>query len=77
MIHGQTPVDSRVCSLLGVQILGTGSYLPDNVVTNDDLRRSHGFDPDWIVNRTGIQERRFARRTRRPATSAPMPRPAA
>jgi 3-oxoacyl-[acyl-carrier-protein] synthase III len=45
---------------MGVQILGTGSYLPDNVVTNQDLRDSLGFDPDWIVNRTGIHERRFA-----------------
>jgi 3-oxoacyl-[acyl-carrier-protein] synthase-3 len=43
-----------------VQILGTGRYVPDRVVTNEDLRTSHGFDPDWIVNRTGIHERRFA-----------------
>jgi 3-oxoacyl-[acyl-carrier-protein] synthase III len=45
---------------MGVQILGTGSYLPDNVVTNRELHQSLGFDADWIVNRTGIQERRFA-----------------
>ncbi len=45
---------------MGVQVLGTGSYLPDNVVTNRDLHASLGFDPEWIVNRTGIQERRFA-----------------
>ncbi len=43
-----------------MQILGTGSYVPDNVVSNLDLRDSHGFDPEWIVNRTGIHERRFA-----------------
>jgi len=30
------------------------------VVSNNDLKDSHGFDPDWIVNRTGIHERRFA-----------------
>ncbi|MFO0956085.1 MAG: beta-ketoacyl-ACP synthase III [Isosphaeraceae bacterium] len=47
-------------TLTGVQILGTGSYAPDNVVTNEDLNVSHGFDPEWIVNRTGILERRFA-----------------
>ena len=29
-------------------------------MTNHDLQRTHGFDPDWIVNRTGIHERRFA-----------------
>jgi 3-oxoacyl-[acyl-carrier-protein] synthase-3 len=43
-----------------VQILGTGSYVPDNVISNLDLQETHGFDPEWIVNRTGIHERRFA-----------------
>ncbi len=33
---------------------------PSCVVSNQDLRETHGFDPDWIVNRTGIHERRFA-----------------
>ena len=42
---------------MGVQITGTGSYLPDNVVTNEDLARL-GCDPEWIVQRTGIHERR-------------------
>ena len=45
---------------MGVQIVGSGRYLPDNVVTNEDLLRTHGFDPEWVVNRTGIHERRFA-----------------
>ena len=54
-----TPVP-RTASLLGVQILGTGSYVPERVVTNDDLRELYGFDPEWIVNRSGIHERRFA-----------------
>jgi 3-oxoacyl-[acyl-carrier-protein] synthase-3 len=45
---------------MGVQILGSGRYVPEQVVTNHDLRETHGFDPDWIVNRTGIHERRFA-----------------
>jgi 3-oxoacyl-[acyl-carrier-protein] synthase III len=45
---------------MGVQILGSGRYLPETVVTNHDLLESHGFDPEWIVNRTGIHERRFA-----------------
>src|SRR6476646_6988625 len=60
MSNGINPAESRCSSLLGVQVLGTGSYLPDNVVTNKDLHSSHGFDPEWIVNRTGIHERRFA-----------------
>ena len=45
--------------LMGVQIVGTGSFVPDNVVTNDDLA-SLGCDADWIVKRTGIRERRHA-----------------
>ncbi len=60
MSNGQFLVDPPIHTLTGVQIVGTGSYVPEQVVTNDDLRVSHGFDPEWIVNRTGIQERRFA-----------------
>ena len=60
MTQGQSPADSPTRTLMGVQIVGTGSYLPDRVVTNADLLQTHGFDPDWIVNRTGIHERRFA-----------------
>ena len=48
-----------VRSLSGVQILGTGCFLPDRVVTNADLS-SLGCDPEWIVQRTGIRERRHA-----------------
>lgn len=48
----------RINSLTGVQILSVGSYVPDQVVTNEDLQRQYGFDPEWIVQRTGIQARR-------------------
>jgi 3-oxoacyl-[acyl-carrier-protein] synthase-3 len=42
------------------QFLGTGSYLPDRVVTNDDLAAT-GLDTsdEWIRTRTGIAERRI------------------
>lgn len=50
----------RTRSLLGVQVVGTGSYLPDNIVTNADLQARYGFDPAWIEQRTGIRERRHA-----------------
>ncbi|HEV3004996.1 MAG TPA: beta-ketoacyl-ACP synthase III [Pirellulales bacterium] len=46
--------------LTGFQVLATGSYVPDIVVTNEDLQTSLGFDPAWIAQRTGIRERRFA-----------------
>jgi 3-oxoacyl-[acyl-carrier-protein] synthase-3 len=50
----------RCRSLTGVRVLGTGSYVPDAVVTNDHLHARLGFDSDWIVKRTGILERRHA-----------------
>ncbi|HEY2882891.1 MAG TPA: ketoacyl-ACP synthase III, partial [Pirellulales bacterium] len=43
--------------LTGVQIVGTGSYVPEIVVRNEDLAQ-YGCDPDWIFKRTGIRERR-------------------
>jgi 3-oxoacyl-[acyl-carrier-protein] synthase-3 len=49
----------RKCSLTGVQILATGSYAPAHVVKNEDLQPL-GYDPDWIIQRTGIRERRRA-----------------
>jgi 3-oxoacyl-[acyl-carrier-protein] synthase III len=60
MTNGQIHLAPATRSLLGVQILSSGSYVPERVVTNQDLRETHGFDPEWIVNRTGIYERRFA-----------------
>jgi len=51
----------RTNSLLGVQILATGSYVPEHVVSNEDLRAQCGVDPAWIVQRTGILERRYCR----------------
>jgi 3-oxoacyl-[acyl-carrier-protein] synthase-3 len=44
-----------------VRIVATGSYVPDVVVTNDQLFNRFGFDSDWIVKRTGILERRHVR----------------
>src|SRR4249919_4090761 len=52
-------VRSPLRRLPGVQIIGTGSYVPENVVTNEDLARL-GCDADWIIQRTGIRERRHA-----------------
>jgi 3-oxoacyl-[acyl-carrier-protein] synthase-3 len=49
----------RLAKLTGVQIAATGSYVPDQVVPNEALE-SLGCDADWIVQRTGIQERRRA-----------------
>ncbi len=45
--------------LMGFRVAGTGSYVPERVVTNEDLA-ALGCDSDWIVRRTGILERRKA-----------------
>lgn len=41
------------------RISGMGSYVPDNVVTNDDLSKMMDTNDAWIQERTGIQERRW------------------
>src|SRR6516162_5060633 len=50
----------RCRRLTGVRILGTGSYVPDGVVTNEHLHHRLGHNSEWIVKRTGILERRHA-----------------
>src|SRR5262245_6962469 len=50
----------RCRRLMGVRVIGTGSYVPAAVVTHDHLQQRFGFDSDWIVKRTGILERRHA-----------------
>lgn len=45
----------------GLHILGTGRAAPDQIITNDDLARRVDTNDEWIVARTGIRERRFAR----------------
>jgi 3-oxoacyl-[acyl-carrier-protein] synthase III len=41
-------------------VLGCGSYLPGRVLTNEELAQSVDTSDDWIVQRTGIHERRIA-----------------
>ncbi|RRD40999.1 ketoacyl-ACP synthase III [Leptotrichia sp. OH3620_COT-345] len=42
-----------------IGILGTGSYLPEKVLTNDDLAKMVDTNDEWIRTRTGIIERRI------------------
>ena len=42
------------------KIIGTGSYLPEKIVTNKDLEKLVDTTDEWIVERTGIRERRAA-----------------
>lgn len=43
------------------RITGVGHYLPPNIVTNEGLSRMMDTSHDWIVERTGIEERRWFR----------------
>jgi len=48
-------------SSVGVFVAGTGSYVPEKVLTNDELATRVDTSDEWIVTRTGIKERRIAR----------------
>ncbi|NQV76983.1 MAG: 3-oxoacyl-ACP synthase, partial [Lutibacter sp.] len=41
------------------KITGLGYYVPDNVVTNEDLSQMMETNDEWIQERTGIKERRW------------------
>ncbi|MDY6954523.1 MAG: beta-ketoacyl-ACP synthase III [Thermodesulfobacteriota bacterium] len=43
-----------------IRIVGTGSSVPENIVTNHDLEERLDTTDEWIVQRTGIRERRIA-----------------
>jgi 3-oxoacyl-[acyl-carrier-protein] synthase-3 len=43
------------------QIIGCGAYLPENIVTNQELSKRVDTSDEWIRERTGIRERRIAR----------------
>lgn len=44
------------------KIAGIGKYLPETIVTNNDLTKVMDTSDEWIQERTGIQERRYAKR---------------
>ena len=45
---------------MGIRILGTGSYLPPKVVTNEDIAQSLETSDEWIYSHTGIHSRHVA-----------------
>ena len=51
------------------KISGLGFYLPENIVTNDDLSKIMDTSDEWIRERTGIKERRWIDRTSEDTTS--------
>lgn len=44
------------------KIAGIGYYVPENVITNEDLKKYMDTSDEWIQERTGIKERRYANR---------------
>lgn len=49
---------TRASGAIGVRIAGTGSAVPERRLTNDDLAKMVDTNDEWIVQRTGIRERR-------------------
>ncbi len=47
-----------------------GAYIPQNIITNDDLSKIVDTSDEWITKRTGIKERRFARENETTSTLA-------
>jgi 3-oxoacyl-[acyl-carrier-protein] synthase III len=47
-------------SILRSVVAGVGSYLPERLVTNDDLAKFVDTSDEWIVERSGIRQRHFA-----------------
>src|SRR6476469_3114713 len=51
------------------KIAGIGMYVPQHVVTNNDLLKYMDTTDEWIQERTGIKERRYAHRTEETTTT--------
>lgn len=52
-----TPSTQPFCTS---SIIGTGSYMPEKVLTNEDISKIVETSDEWITSRTGIKERRIA-----------------
>jgi 3-oxoacyl-[acyl-carrier-protein] synthase-3 len=55
--------------MLKTKIAGIGHYVPDHVITNADLEKLMATSDDWIVERTGIKERRYGERHKETTTT--------
>lgn len=51
---------SDKASGIEVCVAGTGSYVPERILTNDELSKMVDTSDEWILSRTGIRERRIA-----------------
>src|SRR5262249_43042479 len=55
-----SPRRDCLVTILRSVVLGCGSYLPGRVLTNEELAKTVDTSDEWIVQRTGIHERRIA-----------------
>ena len=55
-----SPPEAPAAAGVAVSVLGTGSYLPERVLTNADIEKFVETSDEWITSRTGIRERRIA-----------------
>jgi 3-oxoacyl-[acyl-carrier-protein] synthase-3 len=60
---------AQLPAMLRSKIAGIGKYLPSQVVTNQDLLQYMDTSDEWIQERTGIKERRYAHRTKETTTT--------
>lgn len=59
----------KLALMYSSKIGGIGMYVPENIYTNQDLMRYMETSDEWIQERTGIRERRFADRTAETTTT--------
>lgn len=55
--------------MLRAKIAGIGHHVPDNIVTNDDLAKVMDTSDEWIQERTGIEQRRYATKHKETTTT--------
>lgn len=51
------------------KIIGTGSFVPERILSNDELQLIVETNDEWITRRTGIKERRIASKSREESTT--------
>ena len=56
-----SPQKNKGKGIMGSRLIGYGSYLPERVMTNQDFEKIMDTSDEWIVQRTGMRERHFAR----------------
>lgn len=50
----------RLAEKMSIKVLGTGAYVPEKVVTNEDLTKLVETSDEWIMQRVGVSERRVS-----------------